>query len=102
VVLSLFDDTPAEPLSPGFGKTLLFGSIKAKDVPLPDAATGMDLAKLAARYSDGIIMGGPGVQPELRQFAEASGHPVLPFDQASQEDGSYMDRYNAFYEDLIR
>ena len=102
VVLSLFDDTPAEPLSPGFNKTILFGNIKPKDVPLPESATGMELAKLAAQYADGIILGGPGINPELQQFAEQSGRPVLPYDKASQEDGSYMDRYNAFYEDLLR
>ena len=62
----------------------------------------MELAKLAAQYSDGIILGGPSVHPDLKQFAEQSGHPVLPYDKASQEDGSYLDRYNAFYEDLIR
>ena len=102
VVLSLFGDTPRESFAPGFGKTVLFGGIKPQDVALPEQAGGMELAQLAARYSDGIILGSPDVDPALEAHCEGLGLPVLPYNAAQHADGSYMDSYNAFYDDLLK
>ena len=102
VVLSLFGDTPRESFAPGFGKTVLFGGIKPQDVALPEQAGGMELAQLAARYSDGIILGSPDVDPALEAHCKGLGLPVLPYNAAQHADGSYMDSYNAFYDDLLK
>jgi len=102
VVLSLFDDTPAESLSPGFANTILYGGIKPKDAPLPEPCSGMELAKLAAQYADGIILGSPDVDASLRQYCTELGVPVLPYREETFADGSYMDQYNAFYDDLLK
>ena len=75
--------------------------IKPKDVPLPEKAGGMELAQLAAQYSDGVIFGSAGVDPALRDFVGTLGKPVLPFDANALADGSYMDQYNAFYDQLL-
>ena len=102
VVLSLFDDIPSAPLSPGFAETILYGSIKAKDAPLSEHADGMELAKLAAQYADGIILGTPRVDAALQAHCAALGVPVLPCEEETFADGSYMDRYNSFYDDLLK
>jgi Glycogen synthase len=102
VVLSLYDDTPAEAFADGLAQTMLFGGIKPKDVPLPEKAGGMELAQLAAQYSDGIILGSAGVDPALQAYIGTLDKPVLPFDAASLADGSYMDQYNAFYDSLLQ
>ena len=102
VVLSLYDDISAEPLSPGFANTILYGAIKPKDVTLSDQANGMELAKLAAQYADGIILGCADVDASLKQHCESLGLPILPYEEESFKDGSYMDRYNAFYDDLLK
>ena len=102
VVLSLYDDTPAETFADGLAETILFGGIKLKDVPLPEKAGGMELAQLAAQYSDGIILGSAGVDPALQAYVRELGKPILPFDAASLADGSYMDQYNAFYDSLSK
>ena len=102
VVLSLYGDTPAEPLSPDFGKTLLFGAIKPRDVNLPEDASGIELAKLAARYADGIILGSPDVDASLANDCRALGIPLLENDEQAYADGSYMDRYNAVYDLLLK
>ena len=99
-MLSLYDDTPAETFADGLAETILFGGIKLKDVPLPEKAGGMELAQLAAQYSDGIILGSAGVDPALQAYVRELGKPILPFDAASLADGSYMDQYNAFYDSL--
>ena len=102
VVLSLFDDVAHEKLSPGFAQTILFGAIGPEDVSaLSENADGMELAKLAAQYSDGIILGSPDVDPALVKHVNTLGVPVLACDEAAQADGSYMDTYNAFYDNLL-
>ena len=102
VVLSLFDDTPAETFAPGFAGTLAFGPVKEADITLGEPADGMELAKLAVKYSDGIILGSPDVAPDLAGHCRKSGLPLLEYEEASFADGSYMDRYNAFYDDLLK
>ena len=103
VVLSLYDDVAAEPLSPGFANTILYGAIKPRDVSaLSEKADGMELAKLAVQYSDGIILGSPAVDSSLQEHCRQLSLPMLPCDEASLDDGSYMDRYNAFYDDLLK
>ena len=102
VVLSLFDDVKADPLSPGLAGALQFGAIKPEDINIGKEPTGMELAKLAIQYSDGIIMGSPDVAGELAKCCKASGLPILPFDQAAIENGSYMDSYNAFYDEILK
>ena len=102
VVLSLFDDVTTEPLSPGFANTIQYGAIKPKDVTLTEQANGMELAKLAALYADGIILGCPNVDASLQEYCASLGLPVLPYEEETFQDGSYMDRYNAFYDDLLK
>ena len=62
----------------------------------------MELAKLAAQYADGIIMGCQEVDASLQEHCSKLGVPVLPYEENSFQDGSYMDRYNAFYDDLLK
>ena len=102
VVLSLFDDTPAEEFAPGFKDTVLYGNIKSRDLPQTEKADGTFLAKLAAQYSDGIILGSGGVSTELTAWCKELGVPMLDYDAASLADGSYMDSYNAFYDSILQ
>ena len=62
--------------------------------------TGINLAKLAASYSDGIILGAENVAPELVEFSNNSGLPVLPFNAEALQSGSYIEDYNSFYDNL--
>ena len=102
VVLSLFDDVTRDPLSPGFANTILYGAIKPQDVSLSENADGMELAKLAAQYADGIIMGSQDVDASLQEYCATLGVPVLPYQENTFQDGSYMDQYNAFYDNLLK
>ena len=102
VVLSLFDDTPEEEFAPGFQDALLYGNIKPRDLIQTEKADGTFLAKLAAQYSDGIILGSAGVSEELVSSCKGLGVPVLDYDPAAIADGSYMDSYNAFYDEILK
>ena len=99
-VLSLFDDTPKDILGKDFRNTICFGGITPGDVPLLETPDGINLAKTAAQYSDGIILGSADVDPDLVSWCKGLGLPVLPFDAASLESGRYIDEYDSFYDQL--
>jgi starch synthase len=100
VVLSLFGDTPKDLLGKDFQKTVCFGGITPGDVPLLEHPDGINLAKTAAQYSDGIILGSPDVDPDIVSWCEGFGLPVLPFNAESMESGRYVDEYDSFYDQL--
>ena len=99
VVLSLYDDTPAE-FPEDFKERILFGGVSEEDIRIMDEPTGINLAKLAASYSDGIIFGAEEIPQEISNFCKEKGLPCLPYDEKSMEDGSYIEVYNSFYDNL--
>ena len=102
VVLSLYEDTPTEKFAPGFDKAILFGGVKPSDVNLPEAPSGTELAKLAAQYSDGIILGSPDVSPELVGHVKGLGVPVLDYSAELYNGDAYADKYNSFYDQILK
>ena len=99
VVLSLYDDTPEE-FPEDFKERILFGNIGSDDIKSLSEPTGINLAKLAADYSDGIIFGSENIPVEIADYCKAKGYPCLPYDAKSIEDGSYIENYNSFYDNL--
>ena len=99
MVLSLYGDTPAE-FSEDFKSKILFVGVTENDVEVLSEPTGINLAKLAASYSDGIILGSADVDPELVEYSKISGLPVLPFNAEAIQSGSYIEDYNSFYDNL--
>ena len=100
VVLSLYDDTPATPFHPDFARKAAFGGLGGDDLALLAEPTGINLAKMAVQYADGVILGAEKVDKELTDYCKSLGRPVLPFDRKALEDGSYMDAYCRFYDEL--
>ena len=100
VVLSLHDDMPAVDFPADFKDKIIFGGVTEQDVEILSEPTGTNLAKLAASYSDGIILGSDKLPADLTEFCEKSGFPVLPYNAAAIEDGTYIDNYNSFYDSL--
>ena len=69
VVLSLYDDIPAgERFSSDFKEKIMFGDIRPEDLDVMEEADGMNVAKLAVRYADGIIMGSPDISGEIAGY----------------------------------
>ncbi len=101
VVLSLYDDTPEADFCPDFAEKACFGGVGKEDLkPLSEKADGINLARMAAQYSDGVILGASDVKPELMSWCKDLGLPVLPFSAAALKDGSYVDEYCRFYDEL--
>lgn len=99
VVLSVYDDTPAE-FPEDLKDRIMFGGISREDLKVLDKPTGINLAKLAAEYSDGVIFGSENIPQEIADFCKEKGYPCLPYDAKSIEDGSYIEDYNSFYDNL--
>lgn len=99
VVLSLYDDMP-EKFDEDLIRLVKFGDVNERDVSLLTEPTGINLAKTAAQYSDGIIIGSENVDESLIEYSKELGLPVLPYDGKALEDGSYIDAYNSFYDKL--
>lgn len=99
VVLSLYDDTPAV-FPEDLKESVLFGSVSEKDVEILSEPTGINLAKLAAGHSDGIIFGSENIPQELVDFCRESDIPSIPFNAEALHDGSYIEDYNRFYDSL--
>ena len=99
VVLSLFDDTPGV-----FGEEMKdkirYAGIGNEDLDILSESTGVNLAKLAANHSDAIIFGSDNIPQELVDYCNNTGLPVLQYNAAAMEDGSYIEDYNNFYDQL--
>ena len=101
VVVSLYDDTPKEKFNDKFAHKISFGGVSEEDMPLlVSDPTGINLAKTAIQYSDGIILGSDNLDKEILDFCSTLNTPVLGFDSASLEDGSYVTKYDEFYDNL--
>ena len=98
VILSLYDDIGEETFSEDFKEKLLYGDVTADDVAAMEKPDGINLAKLAVSYADGIILGSPDIDSHLVEYCGKSGLPVLPYDGEALESGAYIDNYNDFYD----
>ncbi|MGN1211237.1 MAG: glycogen/starch synthase [Candidatus Cryptobacteroides sp.] len=101
VVLSLYDDIPSETFTEDLKGKIIFGGVTEEDLlPIADKADGINLAKLAALYSDGVIMGSNTIPQEVTEYCKGLGVPVLGYDASSIEDGTYIDEYDKFYDSI--
>lgn len=99
IVLSLYNDTPAE-FSEDFQNLARYAGVEDKDLELLAEPTGINLAKTAALQSDGIILANEDVDKEIVSFCEGLSTPLLKYDAKAMEDGSWIDEYNAFYDQI--
>ena len=101
VVVSLYDEYINETFDPEMKGKISMPGIKAKDMELLNEPNGINLAKLALQYSDGLIKGVESINPEVEEFAKAQGLPILEYVEQVQPSGEYIDRYNEFYDKIL-
>ena len=101
VVLSLYDDQPDARLSEDLIDKMRFENLSREDVDNLAEPTGINLAKLAIRYADGIIAGVPQIDPQLTAYAAEQHLPVLPYVPINKDDLAFVRAYNQFYDDLL-
>lgn len=100
VVISFYNNVPNETFDKNFIEKAMFGGVGEKELDLLKEPNGINLAKLAAKYADGAIMVGDGIPSSLVSYCRDRGLSVLKSKSKSISDGSYIEEYNAFYDQL--
>jgi len=101
VVLSLYNDNLSMEFNPELKNKIIGGNIKKKDVALLEKADGINLAKMAIQYADGIIEGEKALDPALAEAVAGRTVPVLPYVPAAVGDTAYINAYNEFYDKIL-
>ena len=101
VVLSLYNEMLDARYSDNLVEKMLTENLAPADVAVLEEPDGINLAKLAIQYADGIIAGVPEIDPRLAAFAGERNLPVLPYTPITKEGGAYVREYNHFYDDLL-
>ena len=101
VVLSLYNDLLDARLSDDLIDKMRFENLAREDVDELAEPTGINLAKLAIRYADGVIAGVPEIDPQLTAYARERNLPILSYVPIDKDDQAFVRAYNQFYDDLL-
>ena len=99
IVISLFNDSFNEPFDEGFIRKLLCKDMNNEvlgGISAPVNST--ELAKLAIRNCDGVIINDNDVSPELIEYAKAQGKAILPQEAIKESENSCYEFYNSLFE----
>lgn len=102
VVLTLYNEHLDQTFSQDIKEKILMNGIKAKDLDVLTEPNGINLAKLAIQYADGVIMGEESINSELVDYTTEKGLPTLPFEKFDQTNQECIQRYNIFYDQFIK
>ena len=69
VVISVYDDEFKEEMPADIGKKVKYDGITKQDLAYYKKTNYVNLIKAAVEYSDGVIIGSPKINEELRSFA---------------------------------
>ena len=101
VVLSLYDEYPDSRFNPEMKSKIPVSGIKSKDLETFKTPDGINLAKLAIQYADAVILGSESIRPELTEFSEKRGIPVLQYFPIDHPEGTYIQKFNDVYDKLL-
>ncbi len=101
VVISLYDDASDQVFNDSTRSKIIVPGIKNKDLELLTPANGINLAKLAIQYANGIIMGSENISSELVDTALKNSVPTLPYKDISQPESTYIQDYIQFYDQIL-
>jgi len=97
VVYSVYNDDFSESFRKEFDKKIKLPGITAKDLKYYKEVNYVSLTKAAIDYADAVIIGSEKINPELEAYISTLNKPVLPF----QNEETYVDAYNTFYDSLL-
>ena len=97
VIYSIYDDE-----FPGELNNMFFDKLKSKVfeeqlIEKYKSPSYLNISKAAIDYADGIIIGSEKINSEVEKYARDSGKPMLEY----QEEETYMDAYNEFYDEVL-
>lgn len=97
VVISVYDDDFKEDLPADMAKKIKYDGLTKQDLAYYKKGNYVNLIKAAVEYSDGVIIGSPEINEDVRTFLEKSEKPVLEY----QDPDQYIDVYSDFYDKVM-
>ena len=101
VVLSLYNEMLDSKFSENLLDKVRVEGLQQKDVDLLAEPTGINLAKLAIRYADGIVAGVPELDSRLAAYIKEHKLMTMPYVKVDKDDNSYVPVYSEFYDNLL-
>lgn len=97
IVYSLYDDEFSETFKGDFVEKMKSPGMDDVNFDQFSKTDYTTINKSAIDYSDAIIIGSKNVKPELLEYAQKSGKPILDYDDSEE----YYTAYNEFYDKII-
>lgn len=101
IVLSLYDEASDQVFNESTRSKIIVPGIKNRDLELLTPANGINLAKLAIQYANGIIMGSENISSELVEMVAKNSIPTLSYKDISQPESTYIQDYIQFYDQIL-
>lgn len=101
VIVSLYNEASDLEFNEKTRLKILSPGIKNKDLELLNPANGINLAKLAIQYANGVIMGSESLPEPVTEMIKSSSIPLLPYMEVSQQDTTYIQEYVQFYDQIL-
>ena len=100
VVTSVYNEFENETFSKNIVNKLDIPDLTDQDKALFGECKSADLTNMALNFSDGAIIADEKIDKKIADTLAGSGKPVLEFVDA-ENDETYIDRYNEFYDKLL-
>ncbi len=101
VIVSLYNEAADLEFNEKTRSKIISPGIKNKDLDLLNPANGINLAKLAIQYANGVIMGSESLPEPVTEMIKSSSVPLLPYMEVSQQDTTYIQEYVQFYDQIL-
>jgi starch synthase len=97
VVISIYNDDFKEEMPADIGKKIKYDGVTKQDLAYYKKTNFVNLIKAAVEYSDGVIVGSPKINAEIKDYASKSGKPFLDY----QGEDNYFDAFSDFYDKVL-
>lgn len=98
IIISLFDEGYENPFNEEFARKLLCKDMSKEDIAdMQIPTTYEELAKIAIKNCDGVIINGDNVSPTLIKYAKEQGKAILE----KQSPEEFGEKYYNFYNSLL-
>jgi starch synthase len=97
VIISIYDDDFKEDMPSDISKKIKYDGITKQDLAYYKKTNYVNLIKAAMAYSDGVIIGSPKINEELKDYTLKSGIPYLDY----QNEDQFIDTFSDFYDKVL-
>jgi starch synthase len=97
IIYSIYNNDFKSPFRTTFAGKLGFDGIDRANLKIVEKPDFVNVSKLAVNNSDGIIIGSEDINAELKKYVETLDKPVLEY----QDENTYIDAYNDFYDKIL-